>query len=214
MHYDPFQTTATLGAYSGFGNPFHSPHTALQTSALQPSTAWGIPQQVGAGQFGINPQSLYNTNPYNPWGLYGGGVSSQLFQNPFVQNTQQNPLALAGLQTGISQNPLLQNPVAQQILAQQLAQQAIAQQIAQQVAQQQVAQQLAILAQQNSLYGQQGSLGTMPGQTMPFQTAGSPFGQMAPQSWVGQGVQGIPGVGGINPLTARGLQYPGVGFPY
>ena len=147
----------------------------------------------------------------NPWGY--GGIPSQL---------QQNPLAYGGSQQGISQNPLfqggglMQNPIAQQILAQQL-QQAIAQQIAQHLAQQAAAQQLAVLAQQSWLYGQQGSPGATAGM-IPGQYGGNPFGQLAPQNWVGQGGQQVPGIGLLNPLTARALQSqgltPGVSFPF
>jgi hypothetical protein len=157
----------------------------------------------------------FQTSPFqsqmgNPYGY--GGITSQLLQNP---------LAYGGLQQGISQNPLLQNgllqnPIAQQILAQQL-QQAIAQQVAHHLAQQAAAQQLAVIAQQNWLYGQQGTPGTTAGM-IPGQYGGNPFGQLAPQSWVGQGGQQVPGIGLLNPLTARALQSqgfaPGVNFPF
>lgn len=190
MH-DPFQTYATLGAYSGIGNPFQTPFTSMQGSAFNPTAAWnpltGYQQQLGYGGSQFNPHTAY----------------------------LQNPLLLAGLQHNIGYNPILQ-----QLAAQHLAQQIIAQQVAaQQLAAQQLASQHGGLfpqvgqigfggqGQGMSPYGQFGS---------PFGQIGT---QLAPQSWVGQA--GQLGVGQTNPvllaqLTARALQAqgitPGIGF--
>jgi len=168
MTYDPFQNqnNAALGVYAGAGNPFLTPFTAMQTSAIHPSLI-----------------------------------------NPYVNHAQaglwQNPLLHAGLQNGFAQNPYVQ-----QLAAQQLAQHILAQQ---------AAQQLAALNQQTGFYGQGGPIG-ITGQT------GMPFGQMAPQSWVGQAGQAGGGQANailLAQLTARALQAqglaqgltPGVGFP-
>jgi hypothetical protein len=113
MTYDPFQFNAALGANAGIANPFHTPFTALQNSAINPqtvnaATGWnpGIPQIVAGGQFG------------HP------GI------NAFPQTALfHNPLLMSGLQPGILQNSL-QNPLVQQLAAQQLAQHILAQQLA------------------------------------------------------------------------------------
>lgn len=95
---DPFQTYATLGAYSGVGNPFQNPFTSMQ---FNPATAWNpltaYQQQPGYSGIQFNPQAAY----------------------------LQNPLLSAGLQHNIGYNPILQqlaaHQLAQQIIAQQIA---------------------------------------------------------------------------------------------
>jgi hypothetical protein len=195
MTYDPFQFNAALGANAGIANPFHTPFTALQNSAINPqtvnpATGWnpGIPQIVAGGQFG---HPGINAFP-----------QTALFQNPSL---------MSGLQPGVLQNSP-QNPFVQQLAAQLaqhiLAQQLAAQQIAAQLGQQTGAQlPFGQIGLQGSPYGQNG------------------YGQMAPQSWVGQG--GVPGVAQANPillaqLTARAMQAqgfspplnPGAGFQF
>jgi hypothetical protein len=201
MTYDPFQFNATLGANAGIANPFHTPFTALQTSAINPqtvnpATGWnpGIPQIVAGGQFG------------HP------GI------NAFPQTALfHNPLLISGLQPGVLQNSV-QNPFVQQLAVQQLAQHILSQQLAaQQIAAQQMAAQLGQQTGAQLPFGQIGLQGSPYGQ--------NGYGQMAPQSWVGQG--GVPGVAQANPvllaqLTARAMQAqglsptlnPGAGFQF
>jgi hypothetical protein len=236
MTHDPFQTYQTLGAYSGggysgLGNAFQTPFTAMQNPGINPAAIWnpltqlqGIPQSISSGQLGYPGVQLT------------------------AQGYWQNPLLLAGLQQGISQNPFM-NPLAAQHIAQQVAQHQIAQQLAaQQIAAQIAAQQIA--AQQGSFGSQYGLQSPFGGQQTVYnpQQSGfyppmgqigfggqsnSPFGQLgyspqsqlggglAPQSWVGQA--GQLGGGQTNPillaqLTARALQAqgitPGVGFQF
>ena len=187
MTYDPFQTNATLGANAGMANPFNTPFTALQNSAINPQTnpaaGWnpGIPQMFAGGQFG------------HP------GI------NAFPQTLPHTPLLMNGLQPGLLHNNV-QNPFLQQLAAQQLAQHILSQQLA---AQQIVAHQIAAqLGQQTGAYSPFSQIGL---QGSPFGQNG--YGQIAPQSWVGQG--GVPGGAQTSPillaqLTARAMQAQGL----
>ena len=162
-----------------------------------------------------NPLTAYQGNPQY------GGINPQSQFSPQAA-LWQNPLLLAALQNGGSQNLVIhpfaaQQIAAQQLAAQQLAQHIVAQQLAtQQIAAQQFGLQPPLVNQQSGLYPQIGQIG-LNGQPMqPFGQIGMP---LAPQSWVGQA--GQPGGGQTNPvllaqLTARALQAqgfaPGVGF--
>jgi hypothetical protein len=211
MTYDPFQTNSfqnnpMFGAYTGAGNPLYSPLTAMQTSAINPSLVNPLFNQGTAwnplnGYQGV-PQSIYPQS--NPMGQ-GGYAQPTLWQNP---------LLLAGLQQGGFQNGITHNPLAQQLAVQQLAAHQIMQHIIAQQAQQAAAQQLAGLGQQNGFYGQNGQIGITGQQGPPFGQNASPFGQLAPQSWVGQqaGQTGSPANAVLlAQLTARALQAQG--FP-
>ncbi|MCU1258173.1 MAG: hypothetical protein JWO80_1058 [Bryobacterales bacterium] len=213
MTYDPYQTYPTFGGYPGAMNPFHTPHTALQTSAINPTAAWnpmsanqGMSPGFGSSQWGQQGYpGVTNFGGINPQSQYAAAVPPQAIP----QWPGLSP-GLVGFQNGL-QNPLL-------LLAQQLA------------AQQLVAQQLA--AQQGAFGGQQ--FGLQPGQFIPqagqyphigvagqhippFALTGSPYGNqigypLAPQSWVGQANPVL-----LSQLTARALQAqgfpPGPGFP-
>ena len=196
MTYDPIQTYATLGGYSGINNPFQTPFNlnGMQNPAINPAAAW-------------SPVA-----PYQPQSGY--------WQNPLLAGLQQ-----AGLQQGISPHSLLQQlaqQLAQQIVAQQLAAQQIAAQQAPFGLQPSLLNQQGIMYPQVG-YPQVGQIGFGGQGTSPFGQPGYPFNQigmpLAPQSWVGQA--GQAGLGQTNPallahLTARALQAqgiaPGVGF--
>lgn len=200
MTYDPFQTYATLGAYSGIGNPFQTPFNAIQTSSINPVTPWN---PLGAYQF----QPGYNAMPFNPQTQYW-----------------QNPLLPAGLQHGGSHHHLLQQLAAHQLAQQMIAQQLAAQQIAAQQSilgqpfgGQQFGSQPLNPYQQTGFYPQVGQIGFAGYGMSPFGQPGSPFNQIGsplpPQSWVGQA--GQLGAAQTNPvllaqLTARALQAQGI----
>jgi hypothetical protein len=187
MTHDPYQTYPTFGAYTGLTNPFSSPFTAMQTSAINPAAIPGVPnyaQQLQlaaalASQAAI-PQMAGMSPVANAW------------QNPFIAAALQNPLVAAALQ--------MQNPLLNQILAQltspigaQLGLQPSAQ------FQQPYQQHQQPLGHAVPAFGQQ---------IPPFAQFSSP---LAPQSWVGQGLAGqVPAFGQVNPLlaqlAARGLQ--------
>ena len=197
MTYDPLQTYATLGGYSGIGNPFQTPFNAIQNP-------------VNAIQ---NP-AMYSAAAWNPFTVYQP-QSAHL----------QNPLLVAGLQQGVSPHSLLQQLAAQQLAQQIVAQQLAAQQIAAQQNPygQPFGSQPNLLNQQGPMHQQLGQIGFGGQGISPFGQPGSPLNQigvpLAPQSWVGQGAQF--GLGQTNPvllaqLTARALQAqgiaPGVGY--
>jgi hypothetical protein len=222
MTYDPFQNNAALGAYTGAGNPFYSPLTAMQTSAITPSFV--NPSLVNQGA-PWNPMTGYQGIPQSIWpqSISAGQVGYAqpgLLQNPLLQN----PLMFAGHHGGVH-NGITHNPYAQQLaIQQQLAVQQLVQQIvAQQQAQQAVAQQLAALSQPQGFYGQTGQIGITGQQGVPFGQNVSPFTQLAPQSWVGQAGQqgGQANAVLLAQLTARALQAqglnpglaPGISFP-
>jgi hypothetical protein len=203
MTYDPIQTYATLGGYSGINNPFQTPFNfnGIQNPAINPAAAW-------------NPVTAYQQQP-------------AYWQNPLLlAGLQQTGLQQPGLQQGMSPHSLLHQLAAQQLAAQQLAQQIVAQQLAaQQIAAQQApfGLQHSLLNQQGLMYPQVGQIGFGGQGISPFGQPGYPFNQngmpLAPQSWVGQA--GQVGLGQTNPvllahLTARALQAqgiaPGVGF--
>lgn len=264
MTHDPYQTYQTVGAYSGLTNPFSSPYSTIQTSAMNPAAAfnpltanagapWGVPsafgQQPGQQGFqgiqgfsgipnygGISPQQLQlaaalaaqaaaqQATFANPWqNPFNGGLQSQVATAGW-----QNPFAMAALQ-----NPLL-NPVLAQIAAS-LGQQVGGQQIGgqqiggQQLGGQQIAQQQPYFQQPYTPYAQPyqhlGHAGMMGQQGVPnaqFNAfPGNPqfTPQLAPQSWVGQGVAGPMGQfgggqGQLHPLhlqlAARALQTQGI----
>jgi hypothetical protein len=221
MTYDPFQTNATFGAYTGAGNPFNSPLTAMQTSAINPSLF-----NQGAFNQGTswNPLNGYQGVPQSIYPQPGSPQWSQAGQGGYAQPALwQNPLLLAGLQQGGFQNGITHNPLAQQLAVQQLAAQQIMQHIIAQHAQQAAAQQLAALGQQNGFYygpsggqsgGQNGQIGVNGQQGLPFGQNVSPFGQLAPQSWVGQQTGQMGGQANavlLAQMTARALQAQG--FP-
>ena len=185
MH-DPFQTYATLGAYSGIGNPFQTPFTSMQGSAFNPTAAWnpltGYQHQAGYGGLQFNPQTAY----------------------------LQNPLLLAGLQPNIGYNPILQHLAAHQLAQQIIAQQMSAQQL---VAHQgglypQVGQ-IGFGGQGQGLspYGQLGS---------PFGQIGTQLAPQSWVGQAGQFGVGQTNPILLAQLTARALQSqgitPGVGF--
>ncbi|HTA43064.1 MAG TPA: hypothetical protein VK789_11495 [Bryobacteraceae bacterium] len=186
MMHDPFQTYATLGAYSGIGNPFQNPFSSMQfnpTQAWNPLTAYQ--QQPGYG--GINPQTAH----------------------------LQNPLLQAGLQHNIGYNPILQQLAAYQLAQHIVAQQVAAQQVAaQQLAAQQgglfpQVGQIGFGGQGQGLspYGQFGSpFGQIGTQLAPQSWVGQ-----AGQLGIGQNNPLL-----LAQLTARALQAqginPGVGF--
>lgn len=215
MTYDPFQTYAALGPYTGIGNPFQTPFTSMQTSATNPAAAWnplianGFSQSVSPGQQGYPGMPIAN----------GIGQAWQITPQTALW---QNPLLQTGFQNGYAQSPFV-HPLAAQhaayhLAAQQLAQHLLAQQFAaQQLAAQQLGMQTLLGNQQNGMYSPLGQIG-MGGQSI------SPLGQtgvpLAPQSWVGPAGQQQSGVP-ANPillahLTARALQAqglnPGIGF--
>ncbi|HEY1242084.1 MAG TPA: hypothetical protein VGF16_16085 [Bryobacteraceae bacterium] len=206
MMHDPFQTYATLGAYSGVTNPLQ-----LLTGGISP-----FAQQQGIGGYGgIHPQQLqlatmlaHATNP-QILGLTGG------LQNPIGSIGQQNPAVQA-----------LQHQLVQQSLQNQLVQQALQNPLISQVLQNPLVSQSLqnpllnpIVSQYyQSQYPQIGIGGQSPfGQTgSPFGQTGSPFGQLAPQSWIGQqGFGGGSPFGYGHPLLSqwgggRGIQGHGI----
>jgi len=60
MTYDPYQTYATLGGYSGIGNPFQTPFNAIQNPALNSAAAWNpfTGYQPQTHWQGVSPHSL------------------------------------------------------------------------------------------------------------------------------------------------------------
>ena len=116
MTYDPYQTNPTLGAYYGAATPFGMPYNPLaQIQGFNPTM--GINPQFGQqvhGYGGIHPQQLQQLVA-----ALASQAAVQQWQNPYAN--LQYPL-LSGLlqnqQTGFLQNPLLQNPVLNPILAQ------------------------------------------------------------------------------------------------
>ena len=164
MMHDPFQTYATLGAYSGVTNPLQQ-----LTGGISP---FGQQQQGIGGYGGIHPQQLqlatmlaHASNP-QLLGLTGG------IQNPLASLVQQNPVVQA-----------LQHQLVQQSLQNQLVQQALQNPMLNPF----VSQYYQSQYPQSGLGGQSpfGQIGS------PFGQTGSPFGQLAPQSWIGQ--QGFGG---------------------
>jgi len=233
MTYDPLQSYAALGPYSGIGNPYQS--SAINPlAALNPLTANPL-----AGYQGIPQSPFQGQQVYAGGANYGGGFPQLQYpqlQYPQLQYPQaaslQNPLLQGGPQNGGSYlHPLaVQQIVAQQIAAQQIAaQQLAAQQLAihhltQHLAAQQYGlQQPTQPGQQIGQYPQLGQIGLSGQQVSPYGQQTSPFGQiglpLAPQSWVGKGGQlggGQPHPALLAQLTARALQAqgltPGVGF--
>jgi len=130
MTHDPYQSYPTFGAFSGLTNPFSSPYTAMQASAINPAAVynplamnaglpWGVPATAVQQPYGgISPQQLQlalaaQSAWQNPF--IGGAI-----QHPLTAASLQNPFAIAGLQnpftTASQQNPFvtagLQNPFA------------------------------------------------------------------------------------------------------
>jgi len=202
MTHDPYQMHPMIGAYSGLTNPFSSPYTAMQTSAINPALAynpltansglfWGTGQQQGLqgypGSQGISPQQLQLAAALS-------AQSSQMFGlSPFT-NALQNPFIAAAVQRDLIQNQLAAN-------------------------------QLAAVAQQNPLLnpvlaaqltGNLGQIGIgqqyqQPGFGQSFQQPG--FGQSFQQPGFGQSFQ-QPGLGqlvqqhGFNPYQQQYQQQP------
>lgn len=221
MMHDPYQTNPTFAAYTALNNPFTSPYaTAMQTSAINPAVACNpLAAQQAAQQLGIqgiqgNPYSNYAqqlqqlqlasalaqqaTSPFaQAWGQQNPFVTG--LQNPLVAQLQ-NPFVAAALQAQVQQNPF-QNPLtslmANPILAQLQSPYGI---------------QPYAQFQQHHLQHAHGLAGLGGVQGFGGQQQFSPFGQigsqLAPQSWVGQGVAGQ--YGQVNPialqLAARAFQ--------
>jgi len=101
MTYDPLQSYAGSGAYTGIGNPFN----ATQFSLINPAAAW-------------NPLTAYQGNPNS---ITLGHPQAALWQNPLFVAQQ------IGAQQAAAQQ-LAQQVVAQQV-AQHIAQQLVAQQL-------------------------------------------------------------------------------------
>ena len=182
MMHDPFQTYATLGAYSGVTNPLQQ-----LTGGISP---FG---QQGIGDYGgIHPQQLqlatllaHATNP-QLLGQTGG------WQNPMTSIGQQNPLVQA-LQHQLIQQSLqnqlmqqaLQNPLVSQVLQNPLLSQSLQNPLLNpMVSQYYQSQYPQIGIGGQSPFGQSGSPFGQSGSA--FGQSGSPFGQLAPQSWIGQ----------------------------
>jgi hypothetical protein len=101
MTYDPLQSYAGSGAYTGIGNPFNT----TQFSPINPAAAW-------------NPLTAYQGNPNS---ITLGHPQAALWQNPLFVAQQ------IGAQQAAAQQ-LAQHVVAQQV-AQHIAQQLVAQQL-------------------------------------------------------------------------------------
>jgi len=115
MTYDPFQSYATLGGYSGINNPFQTP---FNNNAYQPQSAYwqnpllpaGLQQQAGLQQ-GISPHSLLHQ------------LAQQLAQQIVAQQlaaqqiaAQQNPFGQPfGLQPALLNQQGLMHPQVGQI---------------------------------------------------------------------------------------------------
>ena len=178
MTHDLYQAYAMLGAYPGVPalQPFTGPQNYGQYGGINPLAQQLMLSSILAGQ--ANPQ-LQGINPFQ-----GGGQN-----NPFGGFPQTSPLGgfqqnpYAGLQQnalGIQQNPfagLYQNPLS-----------------IQQNPWMQVQNPLIAAALQNPMLHP--LLTQAIGAQLPYQQAGyagTPFGHtgypLAPQSWIGQGVQ-------------------------
>jgi hypothetical protein len=88
MTYDPYQTYATLGGYSGINNPFQTPFN----NAYQ-------------------PQSAYWQNPLLPAGLQQGGLQQGISPHSLLQQLAAQQLA----QQIVAQQLAAQQIAAQQI---------------------------------------------------------------------------------------------------
>jgi hypothetical protein len=206
MHQDPLQSYGNWGAYPGtttpFGlgqiqNPLMNPAAAFGAYGGNPLASQGITGGLGIPGYGGIHQQSQGLSPY-------AGL-----QNPIIAHLLQNPLLL--LQNALLQNPLL----AQQLGLQQHSpyQQQFGQQPQQQFGQQPQQQQFG--QQPFQQFGQQPQqqFGQQPFQQQfgqpPFQQFGQqpqfgPYGQLQPQTWLGQG-GGYQGLGGIHPLLAAQL---------
>src|SRR5580704_4371100 len=145
MTQDPYQTYPTFAPYTGLNNPFNSPYTTMQLSAINPAAynpfatqqpgtqgIQGIPGVANYG--GVAPQQLQLAAALASQAaltqLLGQTVQNPFagaFQNPFQtpyqnQGVGQNPVAAAVLQNLLAsaaiQNPWQQqNPLLNPILA-------------------------------------------------------------------------------------------------
>ena len=100
MTYDPLQSYAGSGAYTGIGNPFN----ATQFSPINPAAAW-------------NPLTAYQGNPNS---ITLGHPQAAPWQNPLFQAAAQQ-LAQQVVTQQLAQH-IAQQLVAQQLGAQQLNQ--------------------------------------------------------------------------------------------
>jgi hypothetical protein len=198
MMHDPFQTYATLGAYSGVTNPL-----SLLAGGISP---FGQQQQFGqqqpfgqqqgiSGYGGINPQQLHLAtvlaHAANPQQL---GISGG-WQNPMAAIGQQNPIVQAMQQQLVQQtlqNQLFQQALQNPLIAQVLQNPLVAQTLQNPLLNPIVSQYYQSQYPQIGIGGQQSPFGQI---GSPFGQTGSPFGQLAPQSWVGQ-----QGLGGGSPF--------------
>lgn len=130
MTHDPFQTHSAWGAYAGAPTPFNNPYLALQN-----------PQAGGFSQIGQQMPGQQMQQGFGAYGGYGAGIGfgpqqqiqqlqqqlqqQQQQQQQLLQQLQQLQLAQAlAAQQAIPQlqNPLLNNPMVNPILGQQLGQ--------------------------------------------------------------------------------------------
>jgi hypothetical protein len=199
MTHDPYQTYPTFMTNPGLGNPFTSGINpiAYNPLAAQQLGAQGIQGIQGVPNYGGVPQQWYGASQ-NP---FAGGFQNPALQNPFGNAGQQNPFLAAAIQNPLvayalqMQSPLLNPLVAQ--LASQLGAQIGYQPYSpfQQGYPQQHQMGHAALGQQISPFAQ-------------FNPQGGQFNpQLAPQSWVGQGIGAqvgqLGGYGQANPLLAQ-----------